>query len=159
MDWASRVTLSSIHSLHFSDGVRTSNPSYVYATTHFQHQSERPDSSSTSINVPVSVSPNVIVMIDPSPPTGGFYDNALNEANDVRTTGNCTKASPRCQSGKVYRRPQRKNHVGRTGPLLCGLPLFTFARSVPKYFNLPTRLTAVIFVLHSARHPSREHGQ
>ena len=33
--------------------------------------------------------------------TEGFYDTALNEANNVGTTGNCTKASPRCQTRKV----------------------------------------------------------
>ena len=45
--------------------------------------------------------------------TEGFYDTALNEANDVCITSDSTKASPRRQTRKVCRRPMRKNHVVR----------------------------------------------
>ena len=40
--------------------------------------------------------------------TEGFYDTAINEANDARTKRNCTKAMARCQRAKVCRRPSVK---------------------------------------------------
>jgi hypothetical protein len=45
-------------------------------------------------------------------PTEGFYDAALNEADDVRTTRDSTKADVRCQRAKVCRRPSVKTMLG-----------------------------------------------
>jgi hypothetical protein len=46
--------------------------------------------------------------------TEGFYDTALNEASDARTTEDCTKASPRRQTRKVCRRPSVKTMLHGT---------------------------------------------
>lgn len=42
--------------------------------------------------------------------TQGLYDTALNEANESELRRNWTNASPCRQTGKVCRRPLRKNH-------------------------------------------------
>ena len=47
--------------------------------------------------------------------TEGFYDTAQNEADDARTTRNCTKASPRGQTRKVCRRPSVKTMLHDAG--------------------------------------------
>lgn len=50
----------------------------------------------------------------------------------------------------------RPHVVGRP-ELLSRFPYFMLPWRVAKHFYLPTRLTAVVFVLHSAWLPSREH--
>ena len=54
--------------------------------------------------------------------TEGFYDTALNEANDVRTTKDCTKASERCQKSKVCRRPSVKTMLADAYNRQCSFP-------------------------------------
>ena len=69
-------------------------------------------------NVPMTTDRSLTVRyIKLGPDNGRFLRHRPKRSERCMHCGNCTKASPRCQTWKVCRRPQRKNHVVGHGPL------------------------------------------